>query len=227
MIHEAYKILLERYGKQGWWPVTEQGQSTPTYRGGPKNKRQQIEVMAGTILTQNTSWNNAARAIENLRIKGWLSVKHLASIPEHRLAQVIRPSGYFNQKAIKLKTLAHFLRRHTIASLQKKGASELRQMLLSVRGIGPETADSIILYALKKPIFVVDAYTRRIFERMGQVDCDYGYDDIQQLFEESLPRSQKVYNEYHALIVEHGKKVCRKNPACDTCVLSPNCKKLL
>ena len=226
MLKRIYNALLKEYGFQGWWPVTPRGGSVPRYRGGPTNRAQVIEVMLGAVLTQNTSWKNAERAVSSLKQKELIQPEKLLAISLERLADIIRPSGYFNQKAKKLRALALFLREHPLRVLAKMKVAPLRDLLLKINGVGPETADSILLYALQKPIFVVDAYTRRIFTRLGFIPQDAGYDQIQRSFHSELPRSAALFNEYHALIVEHGKNVCRKKPNCNACCLSRLCAKI-
>jgi len=203
-----YDALLTAYGPQHWWPG-----------------RTRFEVIVGAILTQSTSWSNVERAIAALRRENLLSPLALERIPTPRLARLIRSSGYFHQKARKLKAFVHFLRQHYGGSLDKLFATptgQLREQLLSVRGIGPETADSILLYAGKHPVFVVDAYTRRILERHHLAGGKHSYEHIRQLFEQNLPSNVPLFNEYHALIVHTGKRFCRKSvPQCENCALRP------
>jgi endonuclease-3 related protein len=203
-----YDALLSAYGPQHWWPG-----------------RTRFEVIVGAILTQSTNWSNVERAIAALRRENLLSPLALERIPTPRLARLIRSSGYFRQKARKLKAFVHFLRQHYGGSLDKLFATptgQLREQLLSVRGIGPETADSILLYAGKHPVFVVDAYTRRILERHHLAGSKHSYEHIRQLFEQNLPASVPLFNEYHALIVHTAKRFCRKSvPQCENCALRP------
>jgi endonuclease-3 related protein len=202
---EIYQVLLREYGPQGWWPV-----------GGfyfPKDESP-FEIAAGAILTQNATWKNAERALDNLRKRGLLSPEALGKIKPSVLAEIIRPSGYYNQKALRLKELSRFFK-NRIDAEHVPG----RNSLLGVSGIGPETADSILLYAFHIPVFVVDGYTRRIFTRLGVFSGKESYSTVQECFMGVLPRDVKIYNEYHALIVKHGKEVCRTAPLCDRCVL--------
>ncbi|HUN61315.1 MAG TPA: endonuclease III domain-containing protein [Candidatus Sulfotelmatobacter sp.] len=203
-----YDALYRAYGPQHWWPG-----------------RTRFEVIVGAILTQSTSWSNVERAITALRREKLLSASALERVSTTRLARLIRSSGYFNQKARKLKAFVQFLRKEYGGSLDKLFAvptRELREQLLGVRGIGPETADSILLYAGKHAVFVVDAYTRRILERHQLADGKQSYDEIRELFERSLPASVAMFNEYHALIVHTGKHFCRKSAArCEDCALRP------
>ncbi len=224
MLSKIYASLLNHFGPQHWWPVTPEGKFYPEYSGGPKNEKQQLEVIFGAILTQNTSWKNAEKAIVNLNKNNLIEVKKIIKIKNNKLAETIKSSGYHNQKANKLKNFCNFLLKYYNGKLNllfQKDIHELRQQLLSVNGIGPETADSIILYAAKKPIFVVDAYTKRVFGRIGFSQAIY--DDLQKLFMENLPNSEKLFNEYHALIVELGKIICKKAPLCEKCPISVYC----
>jgi endonuclease-3 related protein len=212
---EVYEILLREYGPRRWWPVTAPGGTEPEYTGGPKSPLQRFEVAAGAVLTQNTAWANAAKAVTILNETGALTPEALCRLDEDELAEMIRSSGYYNQKARRLKALAAFFRDSDTVT---------RERLLSLNGIGPETADSIMLYAFSRLHFVVDAYTRRMFQRIGLIGEGMPYDEVQRRFEESLPESTALYQEYHALIVEHAKTVCRKDPICAECALSGKCE---
>jgi endonuclease III related protein len=200
--------LFRAHGPQHWWPG-----------------RTQFEVIVGAILTQNTRWTNVERAIAELRRERLLSVAALERVPAARLARLVRSSGYFRQKAKKLKTFVQFLREQYQGSLEKMfraPTAELREQLLRLHGIGPETADSILLYAGSRPVFVVDAYTRRILERHGLAQGTESYEELRALFERSLPVNPALFNEYHALIVHTGKHFCRKRePSCEQCALRP------
>lgn len=211
-LYRTYEILLERFGGQDWWPA-----NTP------------FEVVAGAILTQATSWKNVEKAIENLKKEGILTPQGLYTADEKRLAELIRPAGYYNAKARKVKEFMNHLYRHhggDLDALFSLPAEELRKELLSIWGIGPETADSIVLYAAGKPSFVVDAYTKRVFHRLGYVKEDIGYDDLKSFSEKNVPRDAKVYNEFHALIVRLGKEHCRKTkPLCGECPLHKRCQR--
>jgi len=203
-----YRALFKAYGPQHWWPG-----DTP------------FEIMVGAVLTQNTAWINVEQAIKNLKREHLLSPARLRAVAPRRLAQLIRPSGYFNIKANRLAHLMDFLAgryRGSLARMLRDDTGELRKGLLLVNGIGPETADSIILYAAGKPVFVVDAYTKRIFTRHGLVSERAGYDDVQELFRGSLPGDTGLFNEYHALLVKVGKIHCKKRaPKCPGCPLEP------
>ena len=205
---EYYNLLLTRLGPQRWWP----GDSD-------------FEVIVGAILTQNTNWTNVEKAIENLKAENVLSAEAIRNVELSRLEQLLRPSGYFRQKARKLKAFVEFLLGEFGGSLEAMflmPTSELRQKLLRVFGIGPETADSILLYAGRHPVFVVDAYTKRMLVRHGLVPPEARYDEIQSLFESEIKRDVQLFNEFHALIVNAGKQWCRRSAAnCDQCPLGP------
>ena len=203
-IQQVYRILFKEYGRQGWWPVT--------------SGNKQFEVIIGTILTQNTSWKNVEKAIANLRKEKLISAEKIKNINLKKLAKLVKPSGYFNQKAERLKLAAEFF-------LKNKNPS--RKELLQLKGIGPETADSILLYAFGKPYFVVDLYTKRIMSRMGLCKPDVKYDDLQEMFHSQLPKQVKMFNEYHALLVELAKRNCMKTPACEECPAARLCKRFI
>jgi len=224
-IYQIYKELLKTYGPQGWWPVTPRDRCgtscSPVYGIPITNDTQKFEIMVGAILTQNTSWKNVEKAISELNKKNLMSIPRLLKSTHEELASAIRSSGYFNQKAQKLRLLAEFLTQHAIKELQQMDYQESRKMLLQVKGIGPETADSILLYALAKPIFVVDAYTRRIFSRVGYRAKTYA--EYQVLFMKHLDQDSELFNEYHALLVELAKNICRKKPVCTSCPIKSRC----
>lgn len=203
-----FAALFAAYGPQHWWPG-----------------RGRFEIIAGAILVQNTSWRNVERAIANLRKANLLSPAAIHQVSAATLARRLRPSGYFRQKTKTLKTFVAFLLRQYRGSLDRlfsTPTSDLREKLLALRGIGPETADSILLYAGKQPVFVVDAYTRRILERHQLAHSKAGYEEIRSLFESSLPRDDQLFNEFHALIVHTGKNHCLKSaPDCSCCPLAP------
>jgi len=205
-----YERLFAAYGPQGWWP----GDSP-------------FEVIVGAILTQNTAWSNVERAIANLRAAGALTPAGLLALTAEETARLVRPAGYFNTKARKLRAVVEFLDQEyggDLARLFTLDTATLRETLLSLYGIGPETADSILLYAAGRPVFVVDAYTRRVFSRLGLVSETVTYHDLQALFSDHLPSDVSLFNEYHALIVRHGKVRCTsRQPGCDSCPLSEGC----
>lgn len=197
-----YKKLCAHFGPQKWWPADSA-----------------FEVIIGAILTQNTNWKNVEKAIFNLKKAKVLSPKSLLELKNTKLENLLRPSGYYRQKAKKLKVFVGHLVSHYKGRLKPmfyKPKYELRKELLSLHGIGPETADSIILYAAGKPSFVVDAYTRRIGNRVGLYRTN-DYHKIKAYFEENLPASLEIYKEYHALLVELAKKYCRTIPLCEKC----------
>ena len=219
-----YNRLYSHFGPQHWWPVTEEGKLHPEYSGGPKNEEQQLEICFGAILGQNTSWKNAEKAIIELNKNNLINIKKILKIESKKLAGIIKSSGYHNQKAKKLKNFCNFLLKNHNGSLKnlfKNSIKQLRQELLSVNGIGPETADSIMLYAAKKPVFVVDAYTKRIMKRVGSRESTY--EELQKLFMENMPNSEKLFNECHALMVELGKNTCKKVPLCGECPINMHC----
>ncbi len=206
-LDDTYRILDDHFGNLHWWP----GDSP-------------LEVIVGAILTQNTAWKNVEKAISALKRHDLLSAVALMEIPERELAGLIRPSGYYNIKAGRLKAFFIFLRDQFSGSLEQMFAEDvsiLRQELLGIKGVGAETADSILLYAGGKPVFVVDAYTRRILSRHGIVATRSSYGEIQRLFMDRLPADAALFNQYHALIVYTGKNYCRKQPRCQECPLYP------
>lgn len=206
---DIYRRLMAGYGPQYWWPA-----------------REPFEVIIGAILTQSAAWGNVEKAIANLRAAGALSPEELRRLTVTEVAALIRPSGYYNAKTLKLKSFAHWLGECFDDDLDKLFAGNidsLRQQLLSVYGIGQETADSIILYAAGKPIFVIDAYTRRIIDRVGLAPAGHSYAAYQAFFMDNLPGDVGLFNEYHALLVRLGKDVCRKRPLCPQCCLNNIC----
>jgi endonuclease-3 related protein len=182
--------------------------------------------MVGAILTQSTSWTNVAMAIRNLKTAHALSPQAIGSLDSEALAALVRPSGYYTAKTRKLKAMVSWLKEHDydLTGLCEETTQQLRQELLAVYGIGDETADSILLYAAGKPVFVIDAYTRRTVDRVGILREGNTYGDYQRLFLANLPQEVAMFNEYHALFVEHGKRVCRKAPLCTKCCLLDICK---
>lgn len=205
LLKKIYNVLLCSLGPQHWWPA-----QTP------------FEVMVGAILVQNTNWTNVERVISHLKARRLLTAKKLNALDVERLALLIRPAGYFNVKAQRLKHFLTFFCDHYDADVRRmklRDGAQLRQELLGVHGIGPETADSILLYALDKPFFVIDNYTQCIFARHKILNHDTCYQDAQQFFHRHLSRDVKVYNEYHALLVRLAKDFCRKKPLCVQCPL--------
>jgi endonuclease III related protein len=205
---EVFETLLKSYGPLHWWPA-----ETP------------IEVCVGAILTQNTNWLNVEKAIVNLKREGVLSLEALWDLDRERLAELIRPSGFFNVKSVRLKEfIGWVLNGHGSLDAMFSGDwMNLRDELIGVRGIGRETCDSILLYAGGKPSFVVDAYTKRLFSRLDLVSESDSYERVRAFFMEALPQDSSLFNEYHALIVEHCKRHCRKRPLCTGCPLRAIC----
>jgi endonuclease-3 related protein len=207
---EIYHRLFARYGPQHWWPA-----ETP------------FEVIVGAILTQSTAWSNVEKAIANLRMSKALSPPALDSLPIDKLSTLVHPAGYYNVKAMRLKSFVHWLGQrynHSLDRLLNEDIERLRQGLLSVYGIGEETADSIILYATGKPVFVIDAYTKRILKRVDLTPQGNSYHAFQALFMHNLPHEAQLFNEYHALLVRLGKDVCRRRPLCQQCCLNDLCQ---
>lgn len=208
-LERIYDRLLKAYGPQGWWPAETR-----------------FEVMVGAMLTQNTSWTNVEKALANIKAADALTAGALREVPQDDLATLVYPSGYYNGKARKLKALAEYLGRRfddDIDAMKDVETAELRAELLDVYGIGEETADDIMLYAVGKPVVVVDAYTRRVFARLGLANEDAKYGDLQSLFQGYLAPDPHVYREYHALIVRHANETCRKSPECESCCLLDLC----
>ena len=203
----VYNRLFRAYGPQHWWP----GDSP-------------FEIMVGAMLTQNTAWSNVEKAIDNLLAKDKLQPRAIVNARHDHLAGWLRPSGYFNIKAVRLKSLCRwYLDAGEYDALDRLETGELRAALLAVKGVGPETADDILLYAFDRPVFVIDAYTRRLFIRLGRFDGNEGYDTMRLAFERALGPDAALFNEYHALIVRHAKEVCRVRPVCGQCVLARDC----
>ena len=203
---KIYRVLLGTFGPQGWWPA-----------------QSPFEVMVGAILVQNTNWKNAERAIDHLKRKRLLTPRNLHALSVRALAAQIRPAGYFNVKARRLKNfLAFFVDRYqgSVKKMRAQKKEDLRAQLLAVKGIGPETADAILLYALDKPLFVIDNYTKRVFSRHGIFPQDVPYPEAQQVFHRYLSCDAKLYNEYHALLVRLAKEFCRARPLCGRCPLN-------
>ena len=207
---EVYRRLYDRYGPQHWWP----GDGA-------------FEVIIGAILTQSASWANVDKALANLKARGLLEPAALRAVPQEELAVLIRPSVYFNAKARKVRAFLEHLWVHyddDLEAMLGKDAQALRQELLSIHGIGEETADDIVLYAANKPIFVIDAYTRRILDRLGIAAAQDRYSSYQLLFMEGLPQDVDLFNEYHALLDRHAVETCRKSgPLCGECCLLDIC----
>jgi endonuclease-3 related protein len=206
---EVHDLLYAALGPQQWWP----GDTA-------------FEVIVGAILTQNTAWNNVALAIGNLKREGLLHANALFHAESERVKALIRPAGYYNVKYERLRNLLEYLDTYgfDLEDLRRLPLAQLREELLAVKGVGPETADSILLYAFHRPVFVVDTYARRLFSRLGHSWMEKAtYDEVQGFFVEALPRETDLYNEFHALIVVHCKDTCKKKPRCQGCCLSSVC----
>lgn len=209
LLYRIVAVLLETYGHQRWWPA-----DSP------------FEMMVGAVLTQNTAWSNVEKAVEGLRENRLLDPEAILSFPEERLCELIRPSGYFRVKSGRLRDFCRFLvdGGGDPSRFERMPTSELRERLLAVKGIGPETADSILLYAFSRPVFVVDSYTVRLLGRLGRLPGKGTYEEVQDLFMRGLDPDAALFNEYHALVVTHGKERCRKkNPLCEGCPLLGMC----
>ncbi|WP_456472450.1 endonuclease [Methanocaldococcus sp.] len=207
---DIYYRLLNAYGYQNWWPAETR-----------------YEVVVGAILTQNTSWKNVERAIKNLKDKDLLKEERILNLGLDELKSLIKPAGFYNIKAERLKEVTKFIVNNygdtNNMALSKEPTEILRRKLLSVKGVGKETADSILLYALDRKNFVVDNYTKRLFNRLGLIS-EKDYDKIKKFFESNILNDLEVYKEYHALIVEHCKRVCKKKPKCERCILNNICR---
>ncbi len=207
-LQQLFDRLLAAYGPQHWWPG-----DTP------------FEIMVGAILTQNTAWGNVEKAIANLKDNQALDPSTLVETPHDRLAAWLKPSGYFNIKATRLRNFCRwYLAQGGFEALADWPTAELRHGLLSVKGVGPETADDMLLYAFERPVFVIDAYTRRLFSRLGLLDGEAGYETLRHQVETALPADVALFNEFHALIVRHAKEACRKRPLCEACPLAADCR---
>jgi len=211
LLIDVYDTLFSKYGPQGWWPGE-----------GP------LDVVIGAILTQNTAWSNVEKAITNLKMSNLWSLESIHRSSQEDLASVVLSSGYFNQKARKLKAFAeHIYIKHEgdLAKFLNQELSCLRRELLSIYGIGPETADDILVYAAEKPSFIIDVYSKRILGRLGVFDIKprARYEDYQKLVQDQLPQDVRLFNEFHALLDNHAKLICKKNPICSECVLVDVC----
>ncbi|MGM5484934.1 MAG: endonuclease III domain-containing protein [Nanobdellota archaeon] len=192
---DLYNELMEKHGPQGWWPLKGIGYHKEDY-SYPKDKQQRFEIICGAILTQNTSWRQVEKALDNLSSKGRITPD---LIKENKIEELIRPAGYYNQKADRLRRMADYF-------LEQKH-KPTRQELLKIKGIGPETADSILLYAYKVPSFVIDKYTERVLLKRGIIKEKKSYNELKELFEKNLPKDFKIYQDFHALLVEEAKNL--------------------
>jgi endonuclease-3 related protein len=206
-LNEIYELLVKAYGPQHWWPA-----ESP------------LEVMVGAVLTQNTNWQGVEQAIANLKRDNLLNQHKLKALSTEELSRLIKPAGYFNLKARRLKNLIEMVTEAyggDLAAMEQMETAQLRQDLLLVNGVGPETADSILLYAFHRPIFVVDTYTYRVTSRHGLIEEEANYQALQDLFMEHLPLDVDMFNEYHALLVRAGKLHCKRKARCEGCPLEP------
>ncbi len=204
---DLYRLLADRYGEQPWWPA-----ESP------------FEIAVGAVLTQNAAWANVEKAIAALKAQGLLSLKALLDVEHASLGEAIRPSGYYNLKAKRLRNLCEFLdRQGGFEAFAAQSLSDQREGLLGVNGIGPETADDILLYALQRPVFVIDTYTRRLLQRYRLADGSEPYEELRNGFERAIGPDVYLYQQYHALIVIHAKQVCRKTPHCARCSVARHC----
>jgi endonuclease-3 related protein len=219
-----YEILLNHFGNLNWWP-----QDIKYHKKTGSDPR--FEVIVGAILTQNAAWSNVEKALENLKSKKLLDIEKISKIDIKLLQKIVRPTGFFNQKAKRMKYISKYLESNYSADLDtffNRDFNIIREELLQINGIGPETADSILLYAGDKPIFVVDAYTKRICKRLP-IDVNPTYDFIQNYFQNDILKKfnkneiSKIYNEFHALIVNQGKNYCKSKPKCDNCPIKEKC----
>lgn len=207
VLQALFEDLHLHYGPQHWWP----GESI-------------FEIMVGAVLTQNTAWTNVERAIGNLKSLDLLSLDAMSRLGRQELAMLIRPAGYFNVKAQRLQNLCEFLQgQGGETSLSRMADGPLRELLLGVNGVGPETADDIMLYAFERSVFVIDAYTRRLFSRIGLIAGDESYEKLRSFFESNLESNVALFNEYHALIVRHAKNICTRKPGCFKCCIKQRC----
>jgi len=207
-INRVYLLLEEHYGKTGWWPAESI-----------------LEIIVGAVLTQNTSWANVEKSIKNLKENSMLDFQELINVNDEFLKSLIKPSGFYNLKAKRLKNVLNFFNEFCggkFDNIKNKNVYDIRKSLLTVNGVGKETADSIILYALNMPIFVIDAYTKRLFKRLGINDSE-DYDNLQEMFHKLVEPSVDVYKEYHAFIVNLCKDFCKKKPNCEFCPLKSLC----
>jgi endonuclease-3 related protein len=225
-VEEIYYTLLKIYKKQGWWPIFNAERGISEYGvNAPRSEADIFEIIIGAILTQNVAWKNVETALENLKKKRLLFPQKLHKTEDNIIASCIRASGYYNQKTKKIKNFLDWFGavNYSFDKLKNIKTDALRATLLGINGIGYETADSILLYGLNRKIFVVDAYTKRIFSRLNLISSSENYSSVQNFFHREFPGTLKRYNEYHALIVAHGKDICKKTPLCNICKLNNLC----
>lgn len=230
-IRKMFDLLYDSFGAQGWWPVYDLKSGKSLYRKnffGLLDEDEMFEISLGAILTQNTSWSNAEKAVGKLKKNGFIDYKKILIADERDIASLIRSSGYYNQKAKKIKNFSLWIKKEggSLLRLKKMDPYHLRKELLLINGVGRETADSILLYSFYFPFFVIDSYTRRVYQRVSGDDRDYDYDELREIFENSIERDFKIYNEFHALIVKVAKNLCLKNlPICIDCPLKKICRR--
>jgi len=209
-LRDAYGALSSEYGPQGWWPADTD-----------------VEVVVGAVLVQNTAWTNVEKVTAVLREHGLLDLDKLAALPEEQLGELIRPAGTFRVKARRLQAVARFVRESGgLEALAEQPTEALRWRLLAVHGVGPETCDAILCYALDRPAFVVDAYARRLYRRLGLIDGGEDYEALRAMTERALGSDANTLGEWHALVVEHGKRACRPRPVCGACPLAQRCPRV-
>jgi endonuclease III related protein len=222
----VFRRLLRLYGPQGWWPLYDPRRGMSRYHHGHRDpQRLFFEVSLGAILTQNVAWSNVEKALSMLSSRGLIDPVALEEADPATIGESIRSTGYYNQKARKIKNFLQWYRRYGLSPvpLRKKTVEEIRGELLAINGIGPETADSILLYGLGRRIFVVDAYTLRLFQRLGYFTEDAGYHEVQRAFHEGYDGGVDDCKEFHALIVRHARECCRKRPLCGSCLFRNCC----
>lgn len=225
-LNKTYSLLLARYGIQGWWPILNRKTLSCQYQAVmPSRDEEFFEIALGAILTQNIAWKNVEKALGQLASGKLLKAKTLHGLSAQEIAPYIRPTGYFNQKAIKIKNFLDWYaaQKFSLKKISGREPEILRNELLSIKGVGPETADSMLLYGLGHKIFVVDAYTKRIFTRLGHFDGNEDYQAMQGFFHKKFKGDARDYNEFHALIVVHGKDICKNKPLCRDCCLAQHC----
>jgi len=225
-VEEIYSTLLKIYKKQGWWPIFNLEKGISEYGiNAPRNEEDIFEIIIGAILTQNVAWKNVETALESLKKKKLLFPKKLHKTENSIIASCIRSSGYYNQKTKKIKNFLDWFSaiNYSFNKLKEIETNILRDILLGINGIGQETADSILLYGLNRKIFVVDEYTKRIFSRLNLISSSENYSSVQDFFHREFPGTLRKYNEFHALIVAHGKDICKKTPLCNICYFSSLC----
>lgn len=225
-LNSIYRLLYKAYGKQGWWPIVDTVSGKSEYGiNAPRGETDIFEIAIGAILTQNVAWVNVEKALLSLKKKRLLEPLKLYKAKHEVIAQCITPSGYYNQKTKKIKNFLSWFKDYgfSFEAAAAMKTDSIRRELLVINGIGPETADSILLYGLRRKVFVVDAYTKRIYSRLGIININDGYEEVRSLFQEGISGGVVKYNEYHALIVVHGKDVCKSKPFCDSCCLSQIC----